>query len=70
MESLTSLDLSNNRIERGWQHLSPLTRLQKLRASVNKRNMPEALQALKNMTILPPYSALDSFAVQSSGVTD
>ena len=53
MESLTSLDLSGNNVERGWEHLRPLTRLRELTAAVDIRNMPEALKALKHVMILP-----------------
>ena len=48
MDSLTSLDLGGNHIQRGWEHLRPLTRLQALKASVHKRNVPEALKTLEN----------------------
>ena len=55
MESVTSLNLSGNHVERGWEHLRPLRRLQKLiltRAALDKRNVPEALKTLKHVRIV------------------
>ena len=52
MERMTSLVLGGNPIKSGWEHLRPLTRLQKLSAAVDEENVPEALKALKTLTIV------------------
>ena len=52
------MNLSENPIERVWEHLRPLAHLQKLKAEVDGEQMSKALKALTNSRIVAPYDSL------------